>query len=49
MESFGYCWIPRLLMAAQTSTKKNITSHLLEQYAVEGGDFLCSIVMGNEN
>jgi hypothetical protein len=48
MESFGYCWIPRLLMAAQTSAKK-VSSHLLKQYAVEGGDFLCGIVTGDEN
>jgi len=36
-------------MAAQTSAKQNVSSNLLEQYAVEGGDFLSSIVMSNEN
>jgi len=30
-------------------SQKNVSSHLLEQYAVEGGDFLCSIMMDNEN
>jgi hypothetical protein len=30
-------------------SQKNVSSHLLEQYALEGGDFLCSIMMGNEN
>jgi len=30
-------------------SQKNVSSHLLKWYAVEGGDFLCSIVTGNEN
>jgi hypothetical protein len=28
--------------------QKNVSSHLLEQYAVEGGDFLFGIMMGDE-
>jgi hypothetical protein len=28
--------------------QKNVSSHLLEQYAVEGGDFLCRIMTGDE-
>jgi hypothetical protein len=48
MQSFGYCWIPHILMTPQTSAKKCFLT-FAEQYAVEGGDFLCCIMTGDEN